>query len=55
MTLKEYLMDYAKPETKEIGEALIQKEIDNVPSENIRRILRERLQKIEQGERDFRF
>ena len=55
MTLKEYLMDYAKPETKEIGEALIQKEIDNVPSENIRRILRERLQKIEEGERDFRF
>ena len=55
MTLKEYLMDYAKPETKEIGEALIQKEIDNVPSENIRRILKERLQKIEQGERDFRF
>ncbi len=55
MTLKEYLMDYAKPETKEIGEKLIQKEIDNVPSENIRRILRERLQKIEEGERDFRF
>ena len=55
MTLKEYLMDYATPETKEIGEAMIQKEIDNVPSENIRRILRERLQKIEQGERDFRF
>ena len=55
MTLKEYLMDYAKPETKEIGEALIKKEIDNVPSENIRRILKERLQKIEQGERDFRF
>ena len=55
MTLKEYLMDYAKPETKEIGEAMIQKEIDNVPSENIRRILKERLQKIEQGERDFRF
>ena len=55
MTLKEYLMDYATPETKEIGEAMIQKEIDNVPSENIRRILKERLQKIEQGERDFRF
>ena len=55
MTLKEYLMDYAKPETKEIGEALIQKEIDNVPSEKIREILKARLKKIEEGERDFRF
>ena len=55
MTLKEYLMDYAKPETKEIGEKLIQKEIDNVPSEKIREILKARLKKIEEGERDFRF
>ena len=55
MTLKEYLMDYATEDTKKVGEALIQKEIERVPSEKIRQILIERLNKIEQGERDFRF
>ena len=29
MTLKEYLVDYASPETRKIGEALIKKELDN--------------------------
>ena len=31
MTLKEYLMDYAAPETKAIGEKLIQAELENIP------------------------
>ncbi len=55
MTLKEYLMDYASPETKEIGEALIRKELENIPKENVRKITGERILKIENGERDFRF
>ena len=33
MTLKEYLMDYASPETKAIGDKLIDKEVLNVPNE----------------------
>ena len=33
MTLKEYLMDYAAPETKAIGEQLIQAELGNIPKE----------------------
>lgn len=55
MTLKEYLMDYASEETKKIGEALIQAELQNIPKENVRNICRDHLEKIEQGIRDFRF
>ena len=33
MTLKEFLMDYAGEETKAIGEALIQSELQNIPKE----------------------
>ncbi|MBQ6516045.1 [bacterium] len=55
LTLKEYLEDYAKPETKEIGEKLIEREIDKVPNEKTRGILKTNLEKISNGERDFRF
>lgn len=55
MTLKEYLMDYASAETRAIGEALIEKEIDNIGKDKVKDIVRERLVKIENGERDFRF
>ena len=55
MTLKEYLEDYASPETRAVGEKLIAKEIGNVPNEKVREIVVERLEKIANGERDFRF
>ncbi|CVI68005.1 2-iminoacetate synthase [Clostridiales bacterium CHKCI001] len=55
MTLKEYLEDYARPETKAVGDALILKEIENIPKEKVRQIVIERLEKIANGERDFRF
>ncbi len=55
MTLKEYLMDYASAETKAIGEALIQAELNNIPKENVRAICADHLKKIEEGIRDFRF
>lgn len=55
MTLKEFLMDYASEDTREKGEALIEKEINNIGSEKVKQIVRERLVKIENGERDFRF
>ena len=55
MTLKEYLVDYASQETQKHGEALIKKELLNIPNENVRRITIENLSKIENGERDFRF
>lgn len=55
MTLKEFLEDYASEDTKKIGEKLIEKEIDNIGKEKVKEIVRERLQKIHNGERDFRF
>ena len=56
MTLKEYLMDYASPETRAIGDKLIDKEVLNVPSEKVRKVVLENLRLIEQdNRRDFRF
>ena len=55
MTLKEYLVDYAAPETKAIGEQLIQAELGNIPKDKVREICKDHLEKIEQGTRDFRF
>ncbi len=55
MTLKEYLVDYASEATREVGERIIEANIPDVTNEKARAVLRERLEKIEQGERDFRF
>ncbi|SDN18734.1 [FeFe] hydrogenase H-cluster radical SAM maturase HydG [Acetanaerobacterium elongatum] len=55
MTLKEYLIDYASEDTRKIGEALIEREIANVPKEKVREIALKNLQAIENGSRDFRF
>jgi len=55
MTLKEYLVDYAKPETKEVGEKLIADQVEKIPNEKARAVVKDRLEKIEQGQRDFRF
>ena len=56
MTLKEYLMDYASPETKAIGNRLIAKEVGDVPNEKARAVVLENLRLIEQNNRrDFRF
>lgn len=56
MTLKEYLMDYASPKTREIGEKLIKEELKNIPKEKVRAIAEKYLEEIEtQGKRDFRF
>lgn len=56
MTLKEYLMDYASPATKAIGDKLIEREVLNVPNPKARAIVLENLRLIEQdNRRDFRF
>ena len=54
MTLKEYLLDYAKEDTRKIGMALIDAEINNVPKEKVRELVKENLKNIENGLRDFR-
>ena len=55
MTLKEYIEDYAREETKRVGEELIGKEIHNIPKEKVREIVLKNLKNIENGQRDFRF
>lgn len=56
MTLKEYLMDYASPATKALGDALIEREVLNVPNLKARSVVLENLRLIEKNNRrDFRF
>jgi len=55
MTLKEYLEDYASPETKEKGEKLIAAELLKIPNEKIRKIAEQHMTEIHNGQRDFRF
>lgn len=56
MTLKEYLVDYASPETKAVGDAIIAKELATIPNEKVRAKVMEHLNDIESGKgNDFRF
>ena len=55
MTLKEYMMDYAVPTTREVGEKLISAQLDYITNPKVKEIVTERLALIEQGQRDFRF
>ncbi len=55
MTLKEYLEDYASPDTKALGEKLIVQELNNIPREKVRGIVEKNLKEINEGKRDFRF
>ncbi len=55
MTLKEYLEDYASPETYRLGMELIEKELPRIPNEKVRRIAAEHIHDISDGKRDFRF
>ncbi len=55
LTLNEYLQDYASEKTKALGDELIKKEIENVPNPKAKETLIKNLEKIEHGERDFRF
>lgn len=55
MTLKEYLEDYASPDTKAIGEKLIEEELKTIPNEKVREKAAEYINNIHDGQRDFRF
>ena len=55
MTLKEYLEDYASPDTRAKGEAVIAEELKRIPNEKVRRIAAEHLTELHNGKRDFRF
>jgi 2-iminoacetate synthase len=52
-TFKEYLLDYASPETKEIGDKLIQKQIEEIEDLALREKVKKHLDSIETGARDI--
>jgi len=53
LTFKEFLIDYASPETRVVGEALVEKSLQDMPDEQLRTWTREQLAKIDAGERDL--
>ena len=55
MTLKEYLEDYASPDTKEKGQKVILEETEKIPNEKVKEIAKKYLHDLEEGSRDFRF
>ncbi len=55
LTLKEYLVDYAAPDTKAAGEKLIAAELAKLPEGETKDILVQRLRDIETGKRDIFF
>lgn len=55
LTFKEYLMDYASPETMEVGKETIRKHLEEITNEKIKAITVERLKEIEKGARDLYF
>ncbi len=55
MTLKEYLEDYASPKTREIGDKLIEKELDVITNPKVKEKVIDYLANIHNGQRDFRF
>lgn len=55
MTLKEYLEDYASPETQKKGEAVIKEQLEQIPSPAVKAKAAEYLKELHDGMRDFRF
>lgn len=51
-SFKEYLLDYASPQTREAGEALIQEMLDSTFKTKRKKVVADRLKKIHDGERD---
>jgi 2-iminoacetate synthase len=55
LTFQEYLEDYASNGTREAGVHLVESMIDDIPTEERRTAVKERLERIKAGERDLYF
>ena len=55
ITLKEFIDDYGTDRTREIGDKLIKKSIDEIDNESFRKSVEEKIDKISNGTRDLRF
>jgi 2-iminoacetate synthase len=53
LTLKEYLTDFASPETKELGEKVIAEHLAQIHNDKLRKVTEDRLKEIEAGKRDL--
>jgi len=54
ITLKEYLEDYASPETRSLGDEVIYQELNRIASGKVKEITADYMEKIVVGARDFR-
>ncbi len=55
LTFKEFVVDYASPETKAAGEEVIRMHLEKISNPKMRKEIEKRLAKIEAGERDLYF
>lgn len=55
LTFTEYLEDYAMPQTKKLGNKIIQKYLNQIPSSSVRKETKKRLGEIKKGKRDIYF
>lgn len=56
MTLKEYLLDYGSDFSKDLGQKLIDEELEKIPNETIKAKAKKYIEEMETvGKRDFRF
>ncbi|HFF8990029.1 TPA: [FeFe] hydrogenase H-cluster radical SAM maturase HydG [Clostridium perfringens] len=55
ITLKEFIDDYGTDRTREIGDKLIKRSIDEIDNESFRKSVEEKINKISKGTRDLRF
>ncbi|NLX75261.1 MAG: [FeFe] hydrogenase H-cluster radical SAM maturase HydG [Synergistaceae bacterium] len=55
LTLKEYLVGYASEDLKELGEKVIEKEIEKIADEKTKELTKKQLKQIEEGVQDLYF
>ncbi len=55
LTFKEFLIDYASKETKQVGEKTIKEHLVQIPNAKVREETERRLERLERGERDLYF
>jgi len=55
LTVKEYLEDYASPDTRQLGEKMIKDSVEDIEKDRLKCDVCDRLTQIEDGERDLHY
>jgi 2-iminoacetate synthase len=55
LTFKEYLLDYAPEETRQMGEIALRQHLEEISSRSLKEKTRERIEEMEKGKRDLYF